>query len=336
VTATNVLGVILECAAISAVLSAVVAVLALAFISLGTGRSASTRADIAFVAAIAPAVVVVTALFAALAPSAFAAFGVAAADHCPQHLHHPHLCILHFGGLRPAAALLGAASLAAFLVRALLLGARHARTLKNVSLLESLGQTSNTGAGPFPLVLVPGSARVCHAVGAVQRRVLVSAELIEHLSPRSWSAVCAHEVEHLRRRDPLAGLIVEVALLFVPPFLSAALGSAFRGSAEAACDAAAARALGDDGVAVAEGLLEAARVFGPAAPHTPDQALGAAATEVSLEERVRELLDNKPSKAQRHLGFAAAALLTVGLSAIAVSQDAAVHHALETLLFYLS
>lgn len=329
-TVTNLLGVLLECAAVAGVLSAGVALVSLALVSIAGGGSAGARADVTFVAAVMPAIVIVIALVATLAPSAFATFGIAAADHCPQHLHHPHLCVVHFGGLRPAAAVLGSFTLAVFIVRAIGVVARHIRMSQAIAQLERLGE-ARAQPGAFPLVLLPGVPRVCHAVGAMRRRVLVSASLVERLSARAWSAVHAHEQEHLRRRDPLAMIIVEIALLFVPPFISGALGASFRRSAEAACDGAAAREVGD-GVAVAEGLLEAARLFGPSTG-----SLGApAATEISLEERVRDLLDGQPSTARRPFGFAAAVGLTVVFAIVGVSQEAAVHHALETVLFYLS
>lgn len=325
----NALGVLLECAAIAVLLSFGAAVVSLALVALGATRSPVVKADVAFVAAVMPALIVVVALAAALSPTMLGALGVSAADHCPEHMHHPHLCFVHFGGMRPAAAVLGAFALAVFTVRAVTLIGRHVRTAKSIGDLELLGETK-TGAA-FPLVQLPGAPRVCHAVGAVRRRVLVSAALIERLSSGAWSAVRAHEEEHLRRRDPLAMIVAEAALLFVPPVFASALGRAFRRAAEGACDAAAARALGDP-VVVAEGLLEAARIVG-----TRQSYLGApGATDLSLEERVRDLLENPTAKARPALGFAAVAALTVALGVLGVSQDETLHHALETLLFHLT
>lgn len=330
-SAFSALGILLECAAIAVVLSAAASMFAFAAVSIGVGRSPSARADIAFVAALVPALVVIIAIVAGVFPTILVAFGVSGADHCTQHVHHPHLCLVHFGGLRPAAAVLGASTLAVFIVRAIALTARHARTSKSIAHLERLGTVADE-TGAFPLVELPGMPRVCHAVGAFRRRVLVSQALVERLTAGAWSAVRAHEEEHLRRRDPLAMIIVEAALLFVPPLLSSALGRAFRRAAEAACDAAAAREVGD-GVTVAEGLLEAARIVGSTEPGY----LGApAATELSLEERVRDLLEHEPSAARKSFGFVAVGLVTVGLCALGFSYDDALHHALETLLFHLT
>ncbi len=329
-TAYSALGVLLECAAIAAVLSCVAAFVALALSAVGAARGPSVRADVAFVGAVMPALVVIVALAAALAPTLAVALGLTAVDHCPQHLHHPHLCFVHFDGLRPAAAVLGAFALAVFVVRAITLVVRHVRTASNIAKIEALADVAKDGM--FPLVKLPGAARVCHAVGPARRRVLVSQELIDALSPQAWQAVRAHEEEHLRRRDPLAMVVVEFALLLVPPFFASALGRSFRRAAEAACDAAAARAVGG-GVVVAEGLLEAARVVG----NHRAEILGApAATELSLEARVRDLLEDRPSKARPSFGFATVAVMAVALVAVGIAYDATLHHALETLLFHLT
>lgn len=330
---TNVLGVVLESAAIAAVLSAGSSLVSLALVALFSGRSPGARADAAFVAAILPAAVVSVALIAGLAPSVLATVGADAVDHCPQHLHHPHLCVVHFGGLRPAAAVLGALVLAVFVVRSLGFVARHRRIVSSVDAIERLGEVRGATSGGFALVVVPGSARLCHAVGALRRRVLVSSAFLEGMSERAWSAVHAHEVEHLRRRDPLAMIVVEAALLFAPPFLSGALGRAFRRGAEGACDAGAAQVVGDP-LAVAESLLEAARVVAAAPCQQESGAL--AATDISLEDRVRELLDTPTVSTTPARGFVLGAALAVLLAVLGVAEDAAVHHALETLLFHLS
>lgn len=165
--------------------------------------------------------------------------------------------------------------------------------------------------------------------------MLVSQRLIDALSPPAWQAVRAHEEEHLRRRDPLAMVVVELALLLAPPFFASALGRSFRRAAEAACDAAAARSVGGGRVAVAEGLLEAARVVGDRRLEMLGVAVPAAVTS-SLEARVRELLEDRPSRARPSFGFAAVALLAVALGAVGVAYNATLHHALETLLFHLT
>lgn len=327
----SVLGVVLESAALAAALSTVTALVSLVVLAMSSRTAPTLRADIAFLAALAPALVVVVALSAALSPSLLTSLGFAVSDHCPSHSHHPHLCVLHFEGLRPSAAVLGAATLAFFAVRLMLVAGRHLRMAQTVRNLEALGTSS--GATEFPVVEVPGVARLCHAVGIVRRRILVSERVRGGLSERAWDAVRAHEDEHLRRRDPLAVVLVELGLAIVPPVLSGALGATFRRSVETACDAAAAQRLGG-GIEVAEGLLEAARLMGSAPANA---ALTApAATEDALEERVRELLDVRATTSRRSIAFPAAAGLVFGLVLVASFHAPVVHHALETLLFYVT
>lgn len=325
------LGVLLESAALAVVIAGGTAAIALAVTSFFAARSPATRADVAFVAALAPAIIVLVGLATALSPSILTALGDSSADHCPAHVHHPHLCVLHFSGLRPPAALLGAIAVAAFTVRAGAFAVRRRRLAQGIAGLEALGAPAPGGA--FPLVRLPGDARICHAVGVRRRRVLVSGALADRLSTGAWAALVAHEEEHLRRRDPVALVLVETALLVVPPPLSGALARVFREAAERACDHGAARVVGD-GVAVAEGLIEAARILGPRAA-LPGVA---AAAEGALETRVRDLIDlAAPVQAPRPaFGFAAALGALALFVAVGALQRDAVHHALETLLFYLS
>lgn len=336
----SVLGLLLESAAVGAVLSAATALVSLVVTSLVSGRSASLRADVAFVAAIAPALVVGVALAATLSSSVLGALGIKVADHCPSHAHHPHLCLEHFGGLRPAAAVIGAAALGFIVVRATLVVARHLRMARTISAMEALGTSTagprSSSSSPFPTIELPGAPRVCHAVGITRRRVLVSQRVRHALSARAWDAVYAHEVEHLRRRDPLASLLVELALVLAPPVLAGALGNAFRRSVEGACDAAAAHRLGG-GITVAEGLLEAARLIGKSGDTSSSDLLSApAATEHALEERVRSLLDLEVCAPRGPMAFTAGCLFFVALLAGASFGTGTVHHVLETLLVFFS
>jgi beta-lactamase regulating signal transducer with metallopeptidase domain len=333
----TVLGLVLECAAVAAVVATAAALLSLVATSLSAGRSATRRADVAFVAALAPALVVCVMLTAALSPSVFAALGLPSSDHCSAHLNHPHLCVVHFAGLRPTAALLGAATLALVFLRAGALVRRYARLVRMLHDLEAVALTDDAQmkdprtASGFPIVELPGAARICHAVGVFRRRMLVSARARELLTPRAWEAVRAHEDAHLTRRDPLSTMLVETALVFVPPFLAAALGNAFRRSVEGACDEVAAHKLGG-GIAVAEGLLEAARVLG----RSPDALAAPAATEHALEERVRGLLELEVVTRHSSIAYPAAAVFVASLIVTASLGASVVHHTLETLLVFFT
>lgn len=329
-SAASLLGVTLEAAALAALVSLVASLVALGLPRLARGASPEARADIAFVGAFLPLSIVTITLAAALAPSLLAALGDPSADHCPEHLHHPHLCVMHFEGMRPAAALLGALVLALFLLRAANALLRWQRAAADLAALERLGRVEATGR--FPLVLVPGPARLCHAAGLWRRRVLVSERLVGALAPEDWRAVRAHEEEHLRRRDPLAALLVEAALCFAAPGLAGLLARAFRRDAEGACDRAAAHALGD-GPAAASALIEVARQLASGPRPASAGPLGAA--EADLEARVLALLTRPAAPPQRPRAFAATALILTTLASAALLVPDELHHALETLLYHL-
>ena len=92
----KVLAFTLECAAVAALLGFLAS---LASVLVWTAlrrpiaeRSATARAELAFLAAVLPAIVAAAVTTAAALPSLLAVVGWAE-DHCLQHTHHPHLCM---------------------------------------------------------------------------------------------------------------------------------------------------------------------------------------------------------------------------------------------------
>ena len=76
--------------------------------------------------------------------------------------------------------------------------------------------------------------------------VCISIEALRRLTPEERDGVIAHEVAHLRRRDPLWVMVADVvaAALIVQP-LVAAMGRRYRRDAELICDASAVREVGN-------------------------------------------------------------------------------------------
>lgn len=330
---TAVLAFVLECAATAALVGT-----AAALVCAGTLRALrplslrwapAHRADVHVVLGVVPALAALATVVSAALPPVAAAVGLGQ-DHCLSHAHHLHLCLVHAAGLRPSLAVLGALALAVFAFRLGHLVSRTASVRARVAALVSLG-TGRVGRA-FPVVTVPGRARLCHAAGIFRRRVLVSEALASALAPRSLDAALAHEEAHLTRRDPLVGLLLSVSGLFAPPPFVTHVVDGYRRAAEEACDAEAARVVGD-GAQVAEALVQVAALQrGP--PHT--LAGAAAFGQVALERRVRLLLEGPgaPGGPGRALPLAGAAgVLAVVL---ALSHAAALHHAVETLLHHLS
>ncbi|HSP77758.1 MAG TPA: M56 family metallopeptidase, partial [Myxococcaceae bacterium] len=278
---------LLECAAVAALVSVVASgfsVLGAGLLArLGRGLSPSLRADGTFLLGMLPAGLSLAVLAATAAPPVAAALGLRE-DHCLGHGEHLHLWLVHAGGPRPVLAVVGGAWLVMVLVRTGMLVWRRGRLGSRLAALEKLGTRRE---GEFPIISIPGAPHLCHATGLVRRRILLSASLSEALSPEQMRSALAHEAAHLHRRDPLAGVLLVAAGLAVPPLLSRFLLDSWKLAAEEACDAEAARRVGD-GSLVAEALVRVALLQQRAV-----RASGAtpAFGELALERRVRLLLD---------------------------------------------
>lgn len=321
---------LLECAATAALIGLAVSLLVWPTLLVLRGRTLqrvpALRADLVFVLGTLPALASMGVVAAAAAPPLAAALGLAA-DHCLGHGHHVHLCFLHSTHVRPLLAAVGAFSLAVFLFRAGGVVLRVLRMRARLAALESLGTPR---PGLFPIVSVPGAPRLCHAAGFVRGRILLSASLEESLTPTELRSALAHEEAHLRRRDPLSGLLLGVAGLFAAPFLARACATLYQTAAEEACDAEAAATVGDGGL-VAGALVKVATLQRKLSNVVADApAFGA----LALERRVRLLLDEEARAATAHaLRVAGAVALAAGLFALA--HTAFLHHAVETALHLL-
>ena len=321
---------VLQCAAIAALASGAASLLLLALTlparPLLQRLTAARRADALLLAAVLPALACLAVVLGAATPPLLAALGLGA-DHCPTHTHHAHLCLLHPGRLHSAVAALGAVSLAVLTFRAAWLLSSLRDTRRRLDVLEQLG--SARPGSRFPVIAVRGARGLCHSAGVFSRRIFVSSELLETLSTDEARAALAHEEAHLTRRDPLSCLALSVAKLFWLPGLAALLQRDFHAAMEEACDADAARSLGDAAL-VASALVNVATL-------QSEQARDAvpAFGEGALEARVHKLLGERPPKVAASL--AAALLLAAGAAAAvttAVGADA-LHHAAETALHLL-
>lgn len=329
---TALLGFLLECAATAALLgmgtSALVLALALVLRPGLSRLRPSTRADLVFLGGVLPAVVAIIGTMAAAFPPVASALGLMA-DHCLRHGHHLHICIVHGPSLHADIALIGAATLAASVVRGGLWCRRLLEAARDVRELERLG-TVTAVAAAFPVIEIPGASRLCHALGAFRRRILLSQRLSSALSPDALRCALAHESAHLSRRDPLANAILSFAGLFVLPVVARLFQRAYRVAAEHACDDEAAADAGD-GLAVAEALLAVAALqHGAPQPVRAGAMLGFG--QHSLQTRVERLiaLGAEPPRAAHAL--VTAAMLSLAALVLALQQATVLHHAVETVL----
>ncbi|MDQ3264773.1 MAG: hypothetical protein M3Y59_14075 [Myxococcota bacterium] len=321
---------LLECAAIAALVGAA-ASLAVWPLLAGLRRRlptrAALRADLSLLLGLLPAAVTLAVLAGSVAPALDTAL-TGSGDHCLSHLHHLHLCLVHPAGLRPPLATLGAVALAVFLFRfggTLLHWLDHARRLAS---LEALGVRQPHSPA---VVLLPGAPSLFHAAGVLRPRILVSAQLTRLLEPEELEAALAHERLHLRRADPLGTLALRLLGAFSLPHLAQLAQDLFRTAAEEACDAGAARHLGD-GPVVAAALLKVA-TFQKAAFLPGAAAFG----EHALERRVKLLLADSLSDGRVHSRWRwPAGAVLAALAGAALLHTERVHHAAETLLHHLS
>jgi Zn-dependent protease with chaperone function len=151
-------------------------------------------------------------------------------------------------------------------------------------------------------------------------RVLLSNALANSVTTAQLAAAIEHERAHLRRRDPLASVVLALASFAALPFAARAAATSFRDAAEEAADADAATVHG--GIGVADALLAVARV--------QTRAPLFAFAEGGLERRVRALLAGRPAARARGLPVAAI-VIAAGLAAALMGADG-IHHAVESLL----
>jgi hypothetical protein len=328
---TSFLGFVLECAATAALVGGAVALLVAALLRAAApiaGRlGTAARCDLFFVLGLLPALAAIAMVVAAAAPSVGTALGFGP-DHCPGHGHHFHICFIHSSGLRPALATIGAFALAVWTYRLARLLRGVVQSNATVRMLERLARPAG---GSFPVFLVPGT-KLCHAIGLIRRRIILSSDLAEGLRPEELASALAHEEAHLSRRDPLASFLLAAAVVFVPPPLAGWLRRIHREAAEQACDAAAANVMGD-GTVVAGALVKVASLQRQSEAGLA--LVGTAFGGHELEGRVKALLDRNPAESSRSrwgvLALAAFALF----SGLSYAGRESLHHAAETVLGHI-
>lgn len=254
---------------------------------------------------------------ALVVPTALDVLGVHP-DHCQAHDHGLHLCGVH-GDVYAPLLVLGLLLVPLVAGRSLVTATRTWRATVDLLALQALGVRNGA------LIEVPGDAPLCLATGVLRPRVLLSAGLRLHLGDLGVQAALAHERAHLRRRDPAALVLIQVAAAFGIP--GSGLASAFRAAAEEAADAEAAAEVG--GVAVAAALVRMARFVSGRPGPLSSSALTFGAH--PLEQRVVLLLEGPPTPAKAR-GLVLAGLVAVAILAVGMVSAERFHHVIEDLL----
>ncbi len=238
-------------------------------------------------------------------------------DHCQVHPGHPHFCWTHASASLPEGAffwaiLLGGTTL--FLHSMVKAGHSALSVSHKLGLAE--GTRSHDG-----FLIIPSRSPAAFVAGLLRPRPYLTSSAVRLLTRAERRIVAAHELEHVRRRDPAKLLVLRMAALLFPGFQW--IEEKWKAAAELECDSASLRG-GAEPEEVSLTILKLARSMGSASP-----ALGyAASTDTALRQRVERLLAGvqpAPSKVRWGPLLLAVLFLTgFGLSSA--------HHALETIL----
>lgn len=254
-------------------------------------------------------------------------FGLA--DHCPQHLHHLHLCLFHGASW---AHQVWAVTTVAFIGTIISTRIIHrAGALFNARVaLRRVARVSQRLASPAGEVfLAPATTPFCFVAGLFAPRIFVSTAAWERLDEAERAAMLAHEQAHAEQGDLWRRSLLDGFALFAAPLFATALVERWSNATERLCDHRAALVVGEP-EPVARALLSFARVGLGRSPVASACFLPAGGEVV---DRVEAVLagEGDGSHVARSVAVGAAvviALVIVGSTALADP----LHHALESLL----
>lgn len=247
-------------------------------------------------------------------------------DHCLDHSHHLHLCLVHGVGWasRPWA-LCVVISLATFVaVRSALSAWVHWGAQRSVSRLRAVGARLDQPG----CYLVPSAERFAFTAGLLSPTVVLSSAAWDVLEPDQRDAVLAHELAHVANGDLWLRATLGVAAAMGVPFSVSRALRLWELSAERICDRHAALAV-ERPSTVASAML--AFVQGTPPKLAPEGAVFAAMSHVP--ERVESVLSEEPGgeKHSRQLMIAAALAAAIFTGACGLFAEQ-LHHTLETIL----
>jgi Zn-dependent protease with chaperone function len=252
---------------------------------------------------------------------------LAGTDHCADHSHHLHICLVHGAewAIRPWAVELLALVGCFVLVRLFQLSWAHLVAQRAAKRFFRVGD-------PLPghgrVVLVPFDEPTVFTAGALSPTVVISRGAWSRLNADERRAVLEHELAHVEGGDIWRRAVLALLACFtVPGFASYALRLWDR-SAERICDRRAAEVVGRPSI-VAGAIVSLAR--GMVRGQVPAGAVFAAACHVT--DRVHSLLDGEPDGALGAVRLSWWVLgVGVGIALAAATLSEQLHHILETIL----
>ncbi len=250
-------------------------------------------------------------------------------DHCPQHLHHLHLCLFHGANWASEGWAVATVALLAFLVATRIV--HHVITLWRARAgLKRIARVSRRLSSPAgEILLAPASTPFCFVAGLFKPRIFVSSAAWERLDDEERRAMLAHEMAHAEQGDLWRGSALRMSALFGAPWISSQVVAVWNAATERLCDHRAAIAVGEPEF-VARALVSLSRTNG-LVPRSATACFVPNRNDVI--ERVEAVLAARGDgrlAAQRMA--IAAAILTASVLVGTTALAGPIHHALESLL----
>jgi len=239
-------------------------------------------------------------------------------DHCEEHLHHAHFCLVHGAAwlARPWAVAIALAATVTLFLRS------TAVAWRRIAAARAIAQVRRVAAARDGVRIALSDRVFCFVAGLWRSEVYVSSCAWNALAEDERLAVVAHERAHARHGDLWMAAVIDVAASLAAPLAGAWLRHRWSDAGERLCDARAADATSP--AAVARALVNVCRA-GSLRP----MASGFPASANVVEERVRAVLAG--GSPGHGFGWRAWAVLATTLAAACIFVNE-LHHVLETLL----
>ena len=288
----------------------------------------ATRANVLFAWATAPVWLSITLLLLVLSPSIAHTLGFGV-DHCHEHGHHVHLCVVHTPWVVGSTIerLVSGGLIALVLAWLIATGTRLGGARAKLELLRALSSPSTDLSSTH---IVSSQRPFVFTAGILRPQIYCSSALLKAVDPNELATVIAHEHAHQRRRDGLRLFIADLfGDLHWSPIRRRILADLHL-AVEQACDEVAAEQSGDR-LQVAETILHLTRLIASPAPRLAS--VEAAFTGSDAAVRIEGLL--RPPIPQHPAVLASVSILAAGLLLLAFASSDWWHHSAETLLGYL-
>lgn len=250
-------------------------------------------------------------------------------DHCTQHPGHPHLCLAHISQNPPAGELFwGVTLLSCTLVAAAAVRSYHRylpthQLLRGTFSAETRAATQHVSFG-----VIPSRFPAVFTAGLFLPRPYLTKAAVKLLSAEEQAIVLSHEMEHIRRKDPLRLLFLTFCEYWLPAVRH--IRRQWQWMAEIECDRASIRGgFSPDRVALT--ILKFQRANRKW--RSPTMTLAYSANDTcNLKLRIESLFCDRPNA----VGQVPVLLGCASLCFLLIFHFSQVHHGLETFLGWLS